>query len=81
MPKDLNHKAITFIVETLAKAIDIKYINPNVLLVLGGGISRRYPDIAQKLDELISNNVEVTVAPEQSKSSAFAGLYYLLSRG
>src|SRR5699024_8810709 len=69
LPKDLNHKAITFIVETLAKAIDIKYINPNVLLVLGGGISRRYPDIAQKLDELISNNVEVTVAPEQSKSS------------
>ncbi|WP_059104278.1 ROK family protein [Shouchella shacheensis] len=80
LPKYLSNKNITFIAEKLATAIGIKNINSDALLALGGGISRGYPEIAQRLDELIPNNVEVTVTPEQSKSAAFAGLYHLVSR-
>jgi len=47
------------------------------LLVLGGGIGRRYPGIASILDGLIPNPTQTTIAPTEAKSAAYAGLDYL----
>lgn len=80
LPKVLADKDLDYVAHTLSKAFVQKKIDTSTLLVLGGGIIRRYPQIASKLDRLIPNSVDVTVTPSESKSSAFAGLHYLVNQ-
>lgn len=80
LPKVLSDTHLDYVAQTLSKAIELKKIDMDTLLVLGGGIIRRYPNIASKLDHLIPNSVDVTITPSESKSSAFAGLHYLVNQ-
>jgi predicted NBD/HSP70 family sugar kinase len=61
----------------LAVALEGVAPDEQMLVVVGGGIGRRYPDIASRLDRLIPNPAQVTIAPAEAKSSAYAGLDYL----
>ena len=46
-------------------------------VVLGGGIVRRHAAIASILDGLIPNPVQLSMAPAEAKSAAYAGLDHL----
>lgn len=77
LPGLLSEKDIEHVALTLSRAIKLKDMHPEIILILGGGISRRYPGIAHHLERLIPNSVEGTIAPPEAKSAAYAGLHYL----
>jgi hypothetical protein len=65
------------VARTLASTLKDMSVDERMLLVLGGGIARRYPALASILDSLIPNPTELTVAPAEATSAAYAGLDYL----
>lgn len=81
LPARLAREDEERIARTLAAALGGLVADEQLLIVLGGGIARRYPSIASILDGLAPNPVEVTVAPFEAKSSAYAGLEYLALAG
>lgn len=64
------------VARTLAQALKLRAVDTKTLVVLGGGIARRYPAIAPFLADHIPNPVANTAAPAQAKSAAYAGLAY-----
>jgi predicted NBD/HSP70 family sugar kinase len=77
LPKMLTEEDCGFVARTLASALRDKSIDGRMLLVLGGGIVRRYPAIVAILNDLIPNPTELTAAPAEAKSAAFLRLGYL----
>ena len=77
LPVALSVDDQTFVARTLAKALRDMAVDERLPLVLGGGITRRYPAIATLLDDLIPNSTERTAVPAEAKSAAYAGLEYL----
>jgi predicted NBD/HSP70 family sugar kinase len=77
LPRWLDYADQLFVAQTLASALQGKALSTERLLVLGGGIIRRYPTIATMLGELLPNPIETTAAPSEAKSAAYAGLDYL----
>lgn len=80
LPAVLTADDQAFVARTLAFALEDMSVDDYVPLVLGGGIVRRYPAIATILNGLTPNPTEITAAPAEAKSAAYAGLDYL-SRG
>ncbi len=66
-----------FVAEKLHQALRHIRVSAILPIVLGGGITRRYPGIAFMLDALVPNAVEVSRAPSEAKSAAYRGLDYL----
>jgi hypothetical protein len=77
LPTLLTAEDCAFVARTLASALKDMSVDERMPLVLGGGIARRYPIIAAILDDLIPNPTELTAAPAEAKSAAYAGLDYL----
>jgi predicted NBD/HSP70 family sugar kinase len=77
LPNPLAEQDQEFIARTLATALRQAAIEANVLLVVGGGMARRYPGIASRLADLMPNPVEGSAAPFEAKSAAYAGLAHL----
>ncbi|WP_220207719.1 ROK family protein [Reticulibacter mediterranei] len=77
LPTPLGEQDQIFVARMLAGAFQSLSLTDQVPLVLGGGIVRRYPGIGCLVNEQIANRVELTAAPLQAKSAAYAGLEYL----
>jgi len=80
LPAALTAADQAYIARTLAFALEDMSVDERTLLVLGGGIARRYPAIASILDSLAPNPTELTLVPVEAKSAAYAGLDYLSHR-
>jgi predicted NBD/HSP70 family sugar kinase len=78
LPKPIDGQTLQFIAETLAQGMVVAGSDPERLVVLAGGISRQYPELAERLAKLIPNSVEASKAPAAAKSAAYAGLAYLV---
>lgn len=74
LPEPLSVDDQDFVARLLASALAAVVPEERALVVLGGGIARRYPLIAQRVDRLARNPVDVTIAPAEAKSAAYAGL-------
>jgi hypothetical protein len=77
LPRVLTAADCALVARTLASALEDLSVDGRRLLVLGGGIARRYPALVTVLDDLIPNPTELTAAPAEAKSAAYAGLEYL----
>ncbi len=77
LPATLSPDDQAFVARTLAGALRAMAVDERLLLVLGGGIVRRYPAIATLLAALLPNPTGLTVAPIEAKSAAYAGLDHL----
>lgn len=80
LPKPIDEQTLAFIAETLARGIAVAGSDPQRLVVLAGGISRHYPELAERLSQRIPNPVEASKAPAAAKSAAYAGLAYLVDQ-
>jgi predicted NBD/HSP70 family sugar kinase len=69
------------VASTLARALHDRAVDTQPLVVLGGGIARRYPAIATILADYIPNFVANTAAPKEAKSAAYAGLAHVAAQG
>lgn len=78
LPRPLTAKDCAYLAHTLAAALTEMAVDRRRLLVLGGGIARGYPAIVTLLAELVPNPTELTAAPAEAKSAAYAGLDYLV---
>lgn len=78
LPSVLTAADCAFVARTLAAALTDLSVDGRKLLVLGGGIARRYPAMATILDDLIPNPIELTAAPAEAKSAAYVGLEHLV---
>jgi hypothetical protein len=78
LPSVLTAEDCAFVARTLASALKDMSVDERMLLVLGGGITRRYPAIVTMLDDLIPNPTQLTAAPAEAKSAAYIGLEYLV---
>lgn len=78
LPAVLTKEDCAFVARTLALALEDMSVEPSLPVVLGGGMARRYPAIARILDKLVANPTEITAAPANAKSAAYAGLEYLV---
>jgi hypothetical protein len=77
LPRPLTAEDCAALARTLASALTDLAVDGRRLLVLGGGIARRYPAIVRLLAERVPNPTELTAAPAEAKSAAYAGLNYL----
>lgn len=80
LPNPLTETDQVFVAQTLAPDLHAADESGQTLVVLGGGIVRRYPDIVPLLAGLIPNPTEGTAAPFEAKSAAYAGLDYLTTK-
>jgi hypothetical protein len=78
LPRGLTAEDCAFVARTLASALKDMSVDERMLLVLGGGIARRYPAIVTILDDLIPKSTALTAAPAEAKSAAYLGLEYLV---
>ena len=79
LPPWLEAEDQTRVARTLASALVAVASDAGALVIVGGGIARRYPGIVATLDRLVPNVVQPTSAPAGAKSAAYAGLDYLVS--
>jgi predicted NBD/HSP70 family sugar kinase len=77
LPRPLSTDDCAAVAGRLASTLTELAVDPHLLVVLGGGIARRYPAIATTLADRIPNRVELTAIPAEAKSAAYAGLDYL----
>ena len=80
LPTPLSADDQLFVARLLSAVLRDMAIGEHLPVVLGGGITRRYPAIVSLLGSLIPNATEPTAAPDEAKSAAYAGLAYLASR-
>lgn len=80
LPQALTPETYAFIAEQLAGALGRKGADAHIPIVLGGGIVRRHPAIADHLAARVPNPVGRTLAPPEAKSAAAMGLAYLVRR-
>lgn len=73
----LDSQGQRYIVEKLAAALALVATQADTLIVLGGGIGRRYPTLAKHLATLVANPIEPSSAAPEAKSAAYAGLDFL----
>lgn len=76
LPVVLSSDDQAFVARTLGGALRDMAVAADLPLVLGGGITRRYPAIATLLNDVIPHPTERTAAPAEAKSAAYAGLDY-----
>ena len=74
LPRPLAEADCRYVASMLASTLAEMALQTSTLLVLGGGIARRYPAILTVLADLMPNPVEPTAAPPEAKSAAYAGL-------
>lgn len=80
LPTPLGPKDLQQLAERLADACQRIGADRNRLIVLAGGIARRYPSLIEALTGLLSNEVRGTSAAREAKSAAYAGLHTLALR-
>lgn len=76
LPSDLTMEDQDFVAQTLASALREVGLAEEPLVVVAGGMARRYPAIVSFVDGLLPNAVERAAAPDEAKSAAYAGLHY-----
>lgn len=77
LPNPLSEADQQFVAQTLMRGLERTDASDDLMLVIGGGIGRRYSGIAKNLAALVPNRVEGSIAPLEAKSAAYAGLDYL----
>lgn len=77
LPNPFDDADQRFVAQMLATALERVGTFDNPLMVIGGGMGRRYPAIASQLAVITSKIVETTAAPPKAKSAAYAGLDFL----
>jgi predicted NBD/HSP70 family sugar kinase len=80
LPSVLSAADQQFVAQTLAHALAIHPVDQQLPIILGGGISRRYPAILTHFASLANHAIEGTAAPPEAKSAAYAGLDYLAAQ-
>ena len=81
LPFPLNDDSLTRAAVSLATAMMSEPLaTGGPLVVIGGGIARRYPQIVEMIGAHLNDRVvEPTRAPADAKSAAAWGLFYLLN--
>lgn len=75
LPTPLRNEDIETVADILEEAIRQQEIGFD-LIVIGGGLPRRYSEIVSRLQKRIASPVGLTVCPDNYKSSAPFGLLY-----
>jgi predicted NBD/HSP70 family sugar kinase len=76
LPTPLRDDDIAVVVEILGAAIEQQAIGIDGVIV-GGGITRKYPDIVSRLSKRVKPAVQFAACPEHYKSAAPFGLIHL----
>jgi predicted NBD/HSP70 family sugar kinase len=81
LPDPLDARAIDAVAVAIATAFDNEPLATPALIVLGGGIVRRYPSIRDRIAICIPEfTVELTAAPKGFKSASAWGLRHAIRR-
>jgi glucokinase len=81
LPDPLDARAIDAVAVAIATAFDNEPLATPALIVLGGGIARRYPAIRDRMQICIPEfNIELSAAPPEFKSASAWGLRHAIRR-
>jgi predicted NBD/HSP70 family sugar kinase len=79
LPDPLSESDVRSVADHLADAIESHELAADGLVVLAGGIARRYPALAARVAaRLPRHDIEPSCAPDEAKSAAAWGLQYAL---
>jgi predicted NBD/HSP70 family sugar kinase len=79
LPDPLNEHLVRTVADHLADAITAHELAGDGVVVLAGGIARRYPALAARVAaRLPHREIETSLAPAEAKSAAAWGLQYAL---
>lgn len=80
LPTPLGPRDVQRVAEHLAGACERLEADQKRVIVLAGGIARRYPSLIDVLTVLLPNEVQGTSAAGAAKSAAYMGLHALAAR-
>jgi predicted NBD/HSP70 family sugar kinase len=79
LPDPLDDGTVEHVAELLARAIDAHPLATEGIIVVGGGIARRYPELIDRIAAFLPRRtVEASKAPATAKSAAAWGLRHEL---
>jgi predicted NBD/HSP70 family sugar kinase len=81
LPSPLTRSEVDLVARSVVRAVDAEPLATPPLLVIGGGLARRYPEIIDLIAVRIAHRlVEASAAPHGFKSAAAWGLREVLAR-